>query len=44
MSKLQPIDFEDYFEAVLQKLEVPGDIPALICGMAGVAQGWQDAG
>ena len=44
MSKLQPIDFEDYFEAALDKLEVPDDVPALICGMAGAAQGWQDAG
>lgn len=43
MSKLNPSDYESLLENVLLEFEVPKNIPVLICGMAGAAQGWQEA-
>lgn len=44
MSTLEPGDFEGVLESHLGDIGVPGDVPAVICGMAGAAQGWQEAG
>lgn len=43
MSSLRPEQFEDALEAALAELQISDGIPALICGMAGAAQGWQMA-
>ena len=42
MSKLSPKDYEPLLEAMLSQLGVNKNIPVLICGMAGAAQGWQE--
>jgi len=44
MAHLKPDEFELVFEELLSAFGVGTDIPALICGMAGAAQGWCDAG
>jgi len=43
MKKLSSADYEPMLEAILLKLNVKTEIPVLICGMAGAAQGWQEA-
>ncbi len=43
MTKLNPADYEPMLESMLLKLNVKDEIPVLICGMAGAAQGWQEA-
>ncbi|MEC7615227.1 MAG: 2-dehydro-3-deoxygalactonokinase [Pseudomonadota bacterium] len=43
MGRLSPADFGSELQANLTALDVDGDVPVLICGMAGAAQGWQEA-
>jgi len=43
MSKLKPADYESLLEKILLELSVASSAPVLICGMAGAAQGWQEA-
>ena len=44
MSQLQKDDYPDVLNALIDDLSVARDVPVLICGMAGAASGWQDAG
>ena len=44
MSTLQPDEFEGVLESHLGDVGVPAEAPVIICGMAGAAQGWQEAG
>ncbi|MDJ0612794.1 MAG: 2-dehydro-3-deoxygalactonokinase [Rhizobiaceae bacterium] len=44
MSKLKPNEYEPLVENTLRSLDVSSQTPVLICGMAGAAQGWRDAG
>lgn len=43
MGRLAPADFALELQANLTALDVKDDVPVLICGMAGAAQGWQEA-
>lgn len=43
MTKLSPLDYEPMLEEILSELCVKGEVPVLICGMAGASQGWQEA-
>ena len=43
MGQLAPDEFAPELQANLVALNVAGDVPVLICGMAGAAQGWQEA-
>ncbi|AXI49325.1 2-keto-3-deoxy-galactonokinase (plasmid) [Sulfitobacter sp. SK012] len=43
MSRLKPTDFSRVLEENLNKLGVDADVPVVICGMAGAAQGWCEA-
>ena len=43
MSTLKPTEFEGVLEASLLELGIGTEIPAVICGMAGAAQGWHEA-
>ena len=43
MSKLKPFDYEPLLEEMLTQLGIDVNVPVLICGMAGAAQGWQEA-
>lgn len=43
MSTLEPDGFEPVLEESLTTLAVGQDVPAIICGMAGAAQGWCEA-
>lgn len=43
MSKLKPSDYEGLLERMFSELGLADSIPVLICGMAGAAQGWQEA-
>ncbi len=43
MASLKPHEFEPLLERNLTELGVGAETPALICGMAGAAQGWQEA-
>lgn len=43
MSTLEPADYSDVLERHLGDLGLTGDVPVVICGMAGSAQGWQEA-
>ncbi len=43
MSRLKPSEYEAVLETELSELGVPPTIPAIICGMAGSAQGWHEA-
>ena len=43
MRRLSPADFGPELQANLTALDVDGNVPVLICGMAGAAQGWQEA-
>ena len=43
MSVLQPAEFEAYLESEIGELGPNGGIPAIVCGMAGAAQGWRQA-
>ncbi len=36
--------FNEVLESKLQELQIAVDVPVIICGMAGAAQGWIDAG
>lgn len=43
MSRLKPDDFGRVLEESLNKLGVDEEVPVVICGMAGAAQGWYEA-
>lgn len=43
MTVLRPDEFEDVLEAHLRTLGLADDLPVVICGMAGAAQGWKEA-
>ena len=43
MGRLTPTDFAPELQAELTALQVKDNVPVLICGMAGAAQGWQEA-
>lgn len=43
MSTLNPSDYEPILDNTLLDLGVGPSVPVLICGMAGAAQGWQEA-
>ncbi len=43
MGSLPRDDYSPELERYLSAMQVPQDIPVLICGMAGAAQGWQEA-
>ncbi|WP_424978685.1 2-dehydro-3-deoxygalactonokinase [Leisingera sp. S232] len=43
MSRLKRNDFDRVLEESLDKLGIAQDVPAIICGMAGAAQGWCEA-
>jgi len=43
MSRLKPEDFGRILEESLNTLGVDEDVPVVICGMAGAAQGWCEA-
>lgn len=43
MSMLKPSEYESVLESELAELGVPPTTPAIICGMAGSAQGWHEA-
>lgn len=43
MSHLEPGDFGRVLEESLKELGIGPDVPAIICGMAGAAQGWCEA-
>ena len=43
MGRLSPADFGPELQANLTALDVDSNVPVLICGMAGAAQGWQEA-
>ncbi len=43
MSNLEPSDFGRVLEECLNELGISQDVPAIICGMAGAAQGWCEA-
>ena len=43
MGQLQPADFENTLEAALQEMGAGPQLPVVICGMAGSAQGWVEA-
>ena len=43
MSAMKPADYEAVLEATLAELDVAADVPAIVCGMAGAAQGWKEA-
>ncbi|SLN75565.1 2-dehydro-3-deoxygalactonokinase [Ruegeria meonggei] len=43
MSNLEPSDFGRVLEESLNELGIGQDVPAIICGMAGAAQGWCEA-
>ena len=43
MSRLKPDDFGRVLEESLDTLGVDEDVPVVICGMAGAAQGWCEA-
>ncbi|MFY0682632.1 MAG: 2-dehydro-3-deoxygalactonokinase [Thalassovita sp.] len=40
MSTLTPDQYAPFLEGLLSELAVPKDLPVLVCGMAGAAQGW----
>lgn len=43
MSQLKRSDFGNVLEDCLEKLGIGPDVPVVICGMAGAAQGWCEA-
>ena len=43
MAAVRPGDYCDLVEALLGKLNAPGDLPVIICGMAGSRNGWREA-
>ena len=43
MSRLKPDEYDRVLEDSLLKLNVAQDIPVIISGMAGAAQGWCEA-
>jgi len=43
MGQLQPADFEPTLEAALQEMGTDPELPVVICGMVGSAQGWVEA-
>lgn len=43
MSTLKPAEFPGVLASNLDKLGIASDLPVLICGMAGAAQGWFEA-
>jgi 2-dehydro-3-deoxygalactonokinase len=43
MSCLKPDEYDRVLEEHLSKLGVAPDIPVVVCGMAGAAQGWREA-
>ena len=43
MATMPRDDYGRELDRLLMAMGVPGDIPVLICGMAGAAQGWQEA-
>ena len=43
MSAMKPADYEAVLEATLAELDIAADVPAIVCGMAGAAQGWKEA-
>lgn len=43
MSKLSPLNYEHLLEEILLQHDIKANVPVLICGMAGAAQGWQEA-
>ena len=43
MSRLKRRDFPNVLEENLSKLGIGSDVPVIICGMAGAAQGWCEA-
>jgi len=43
MSTLKPADYEAVLENVMSEIGAAADLPAIICGMAGSAQGWKEA-
>jgi len=44
MASITPGHFSRVLESQLQELQIDAHIPIIICGMAGAAQGWIDAG
>lgn len=44
MNTLAPDAFEPTLEHALADFNLAGDVPVLICGMAGAKQGWQETG
>lgn len=44
MSQLCQADYPVVFEGLIADLSLPDKLPVLICGMAGAASGWQEAG
>ena len=44
MASLSPGHFSNVLESQLQELQIDVHVPIIICGMAGAAQGWIDAG
>ncbi len=42
MSTLKPDAYEPLLETTLSDISVPDDVPVIICGMAGAAQGWME--
>ncbi len=43
MKTLVSNDYEPLLETTLEELKIHKNVPVLICGMAGAAQGWQEA-
>jgi 2-dehydro-3-deoxygalactonokinase len=43
MSRLKRSDYPNVLEESLSKLGIGSDVPVIICGMAGAAQGWCEA-
>ncbi len=43
MASLQPAEFETVLEQSFTALNIEANLPVIICGMAGAAQGWYEA-
>lgn len=43
MSAMKPAAYEAVLEDTLADLGIAADVPAMVCGMAGAAQGWKEA-
>lgn len=43
MASLTPADYPDVLEAALAEVRAGPNLPVMICGMAGAAQGWREA-